>query len=201
MNMMQQVQKLIVGLPQPMVEDDNTFPQKVSLMVDSINSYIAWDFSILQGKITTDIGFCVEHTSSSGQKTALRYKVDCIPPVVEPVSEAEEMIHKDILPRGSRSGSGEKEFFCEKVSEAATQALVNLSQITDLASKMIETDIIKVTMDLLYKPGCELTELLVMLLVNLTKVNTGVESLLQDRKEANSDVFGRRNEAEFEAEV
>ena len=44
---------------------------------------------------------------------------------------------------------------------------------------MIETDIIKVTMDLLYKPGCELTELLVMLLVNLTKVNTGVESLLQ----------------------
>ncbi|XP_023737757.1 uncharacterized protein LOC111885747 [Lactuca sativa] len=104
---------------------------EVSLMVDSVNSYIAWDFSILQGKISTDIGFCVEHTSSTGQKTlilpyrryesnqgnfctvmagnytlvwdnsystffkkALRYKVDCIPPVVEPVSsnelEAEE---------------------------------------------------------------------------------------------------------------
>ncbi|KAL4574202.1 hypothetical protein LXL04_021028 [Taraxacum kok-saghyz] len=67
----------------------------------------------------------------------------------------------------------------KEVSEAATQALVNLSQITDLASKMIETDIIKVTMDLLYIQGCEITELLVMLLVNLTQVDTGVESLLQ----------------------
>nr|KAJ0192690.1 hypothetical protein LSAT_V11C800395260 [Lactuca sativa] len=61
-----------------------------------------------------DIGFCVEHTSSTGQKTgnfctvmagnytlvwdnsystffkkALRYKVDCIPPVVEPVPSIE----------------------------------------------------------------------------------------------------------------
>lgn len=105
---------------------------EVSLMVESVNSYIAWDFSIMQGKISTDIGFCVEHTDSSGQKTlilpyrryesdqgnfctimagnyrliwdnsystffkkALRYKVDCIPPVVEPMpsstpAEAEE---------------------------------------------------------------------------------------------------------------
>ncbi|KAI3781425.1 hypothetical protein L2E82_11439 [Cichorium intybus] len=104
---------------------------EVSFMVDTANSYIAWDFSILQGKLSTDIGFCVEHTNSSGQKTlilpyrryesnqgnfctimagnytllwdnsystffkkALRYKVDCIPPVVEPVpsiaSEVEE---------------------------------------------------------------------------------------------------------------
>lgn len=96
---------------------------EISFKVESVNSYIAWDFSILQGKISTDIGFSVEHTSSSGQKTlilpyrrcesdqgnfctlmagnykliwdnsystffkkALRYKVDCIPPVVEPVS-------------------------------------------------------------------------------------------------------------------
>lgn len=105
---------------------------EVSLMVESVNSYIAWDFSIMQGKISMDIGFCVEHTDSSGQKTlilpyrryesdqgnfctimagnyrliwdnsystffkkALRYKVDCIPPVVEPMpsstpAEAEE---------------------------------------------------------------------------------------------------------------
>nr|XP_043621022.1 uncharacterized protein LOC122592776 isoform X2 [Erigeron canadensis] len=84
---------------------------EVSLKVESVNSYIAWDFSILQGKISTDIGFSVEHTDSNGQKTgnfctimagnyrlvwdnsystffkkALRYKVDCIPPVVEPVT-------------------------------------------------------------------------------------------------------------------
>ncbi|KAI3810684.1 hypothetical protein L1987_20306 [Smallanthus sonchifolius] len=95
---------------------------EVSLTVETVNSYIAWDFSVLQGKISTDIGFCVEHTDSSGHKTlilpyrryesdqgnfftvmagnyrllwdnsystffkkAIRYKVDCIPPVVEPV--------------------------------------------------------------------------------------------------------------------
>ncbi|XP_071697245.1 uncharacterized protein [Rutidosis leptorrhynchoides] len=93
---------------------------EVSLTVETINSYIAWDFTLLQGKISTDIGFSVEHTGSSGQRTlilpyrryesdqgnfctvmpgnyrlvwdnsystffkkALRYKVDCIPPVVE----------------------------------------------------------------------------------------------------------------------
>ncbi|KAL8237322.1 hypothetical protein R6Q59_018403 [Mikania micrantha] len=98
---------------------------EVSLTVETVNSYIAWDFSILQGKLSTDIGFCVEHTDSSGRKTlilpyrryesdqgnfctvmagnyrllwdnsystffkkALRYKVDCIPPVVEPAADA-----------------------------------------------------------------------------------------------------------------
>ncbi|CAN8237636.1 unnamed protein product [Cochlearia groenlandica] len=94
---------------------------EVSLMVDSENSYIAWDFSLMQGKINMDIGFSVEYNSASGDKTlilpyrryeadqgnfctvmagnyklvwdnsystffkkTLRYKVDCIPPVVEP---------------------------------------------------------------------------------------------------------------------
>ncbi|XP_057476874.1 uncharacterized protein LOC130764558 [Actinidia eriantha] len=93
---------------------------EVSLSVESINSYIAWDFSLSQGKVNMDIGFSVEHTNNSGQKTlilpyrryesdqgnfctcmagnykliwdnsystffkkVLRYKVDCIPPVVE----------------------------------------------------------------------------------------------------------------------
>lgn len=93
---------------------------EVLLSVDSINSYIAWDFSVTQGKISLDIGFSVEYTNSSGEKTlilpyrryeadqgnfctcmagnykliwdnsyasffkkVLRYKVDCIPPVVE----------------------------------------------------------------------------------------------------------------------
>ncbi|XP_010496822.1 PREDICTED: uncharacterized protein LOC109124442 [Camelina sativa] len=94
---------------------------EVSLMVESENSYIAWDFSLMQGKISMDIGFSVEYIGASGEKTlilpyrryeadqgnfstlmagnyklvwdnsystffnkTLRYKVDCIPPVVEP---------------------------------------------------------------------------------------------------------------------
>ncbi|XP_024025536.1 uncharacterized protein LOC112092778, partial [Morus notabilis] len=96
----------------------SVFP--VLLSVDSLNSYIAWDFSVVQGKISLDIGFSVEYTNSSGEKTlilpyrryeadqgnfctcmarnykliwdnsyasffkkVLRFKVDCIPPVVE----------------------------------------------------------------------------------------------------------------------
>ena len=46
---------------------------------------------------------------------------------------------------------------------------------------MIEMGVIKVTMDMLYKQGCDITGLLVMLLVNLTQLDAGVESLLQVR--------------------
>ncbi|KAF9680149.1 hypothetical protein SADUNF_Sadunf06G0091100 [Salix dunnii] len=138
---------------------------EVSLSVESVNSYIAWDFSLTQGKMnmpmsrcfrnlkcdrgqgrlmtgklvqipsvlsprimpSVDIGFSVECTDPSGQKAlilpyrryesdqgnfstcisgnykfiwdnsysaffkkVLRYKVDCIPPVVEPVQSAGE---------------------------------------------------------------------------------------------------------------
>ncbi|KAK6118162.1 hypothetical protein DH2020_048063 [Rehmannia glutinosa] len=100
---------------------------EVSLTVESINSYIAWDFSLAQGKMNLDIGFSVECTDLSGRKTlilpyrryeadqgnfctcvsgnykliwdnsyssffkkVLRYKVDCIPPVVESVSAADQ---------------------------------------------------------------------------------------------------------------
>ncbi|KAB1224700.1 hypothetical protein CJ030_MR2G024218 [Morella rubra] len=101
---------------------------EVFLTVDSINSYIAWDFSLVQSKINMDIGFSVEFSNSSGEKTlilpyrrydsdqgnfctcmvgsykmiwdnsystffkkVLRYKVDCIPPVVEPVQSVTEV--------------------------------------------------------------------------------------------------------------
>lgn len=103
---------------------------EVVLSVDSINSYIAWDFSLDQSKLKLDVGFSLEYTNSSGEKIlilphrrcdsdqgnfctvmagnykliwdnsyssffskALRYKVDCIPPVVEPapgIEQAEE---------------------------------------------------------------------------------------------------------------
>ncbi|PON64995.1 GOLD domain containing protein [Trema orientale] len=103
---------------------------EVLLSVDAINSYIAWDFSVIQGKITVDIGFSVEYTNPSGEKSlilpyrryesdqgnfctvmagnykliwdnsyanffkkVLRYKVDCIPPVVEP-SPAETQVEE-----------------------------------------------------------------------------------------------------------
>ncbi|KAK4749539.1 hypothetical protein SAY87_026988 [Trapa incisa] len=100
---------------------------EVSLTVDTLNSYIAWDFSLVQGKMNVDIGFSVECINYAGQKTmilpyrryeadqgnfctcvagnykliwdntysaffkkALRYKVDCILPVVEQVSSTAE---------------------------------------------------------------------------------------------------------------
>ncbi|KAJ0734945.1 putative GOLD domain-containing protein [Helianthus annuus] len=139
------VVKYLVGVPQVLLDfvrqiNDDQGPMEeqrhrygppmyaltklVSLEVDSVNSYIAWDFSIAQGKISMDIGFSIEYTNSSGRKTlilpyrrydsdqgnfctisagnykliwdnsfstffkkALRYKVDCIPPVVEPDAE------------------------------------------------------------------------------------------------------------------
>ncbi|XP_057486652.1 uncharacterized protein LOC130772786 isoform X1 [Actinidia eriantha] len=101
---------------------------EVSLSVESINSYIAWDFSLSQGKVNMDIGFSVEHADNVGRKTlilpyrryesdqgnfctcmagnykliwdnsystffkkVLRYKVDCIPPVVESAHSATEV--------------------------------------------------------------------------------------------------------------
>lgn len=101
---------------------------EVSLTVDAINSYIAWDFALVQGRVDMDIGFSMEFTNLSGQKTqilpyrrydadqgnfctvlaghykliwdnsystffkkVLRYKVDCIPPVVEPALSSDQV--------------------------------------------------------------------------------------------------------------
>ncbi|CAJ2665161.1 unnamed protein product [Trifolium pratense] len=72
---------------------------EVILSVDSVNSYIAWDFSLVQGKINMDIGFSLEFANPTGEKIlmlpyrryesdqVLRYKVDCIPPVAEPAQD------------------------------------------------------------------------------------------------------------------
>ncbi|KAL6505604.1 hypothetical protein OROHE_022983 [Orobanche hederae] len=65
------------------------------------------------------------------------------------------------------------------VSEPAAEALVNLSQVSDLAEKMVKMGIIKMVMDILYNQDCDITHLLVMLLVNLTQLDVGIESLLQ----------------------
>ncbi|CAI9756206.1 unnamed protein product [Fraxinus pennsylvanica] len=67
----------------------------------------------------------------------------------------------------------------KEVSEPAAEALVNLSQNSDLAGKMVEMDMVRKVMDNLYRKGCEVTGLLVMLLVNLTQLDAGIDSLLQ----------------------
>lgn len=65
------------------------------------------------------------------------------------------------------------------VSEPAAQALVNLSQKPELAGKMVEMGMVKMVMEVLYKKDCEIIHFLVMLLVNLTQLDAGVDSLIK----------------------
>lgn len=65
------------------------------------------------------------------------------------------------------------------MSEPAAEALVNLSQVPDLAGKMVEMSIVKIVMDILYKIDCDIKHLLVMLIVNITQLDAGIESLIQ----------------------
>ena len=67
----------------------------------------------------------------------------------------------------------------QEVSAPAAEALVNLSQNSDLAKKMVDTGVVETEMQILYKENCEITGLLVMLLVNLTQLDAGIDSLLQ----------------------
>ncbi|KAL5540372.1 hypothetical protein UlMin_045217 [Ulmus minor] len=81
---------------------------------------------------------------------------------------------KILLPSLSRLLGANKE-----ISHPAAEALVNLSQNSSLAAKMVEMEMIKSAMDILYKPDCSIGGLLVMLLVNLTQWDAGITSLLQ----------------------
>nr|AAU93585.2 hypothetical protein SDM1_52t00011 [Solanum demissum] len=83
-----------------------------------------------------------------------------------------------VLPSLSRL-LGEKKV----VSEPAAQALVNLSQKPELAGKMVEMHMVRTSMETLYKQDCEITSLLIMLLVNLTQLDAGIDSLLQSADE------------------
>ncbi|XP_014510634.1 protein HGH1 homolog [Vigna radiata var. radiata] len=67
----------------------------------------------------------------------------------------------------------------KEVSEAAAEALVNLSQNSSLAEAMVRLGLVKTTMDVLYKPECGIAQLLVMLLVNLTQLDAGAIAVLQ----------------------
>ncbi|XP_065861419.1 uncharacterized protein [Euphorbia lathyris] len=77
----------------------------------------------------------------------------------------------------------------KEVSESAAEALVNLSQNSNLASKMAEIGMVKMAMDQLYKPDSSITRLLVMLLVNLTQLDAGISSLLQTGDEKMHGLF------------
>ncbi|KAG6737949.1 hypothetical protein POTOM_059481 [Populus tomentosa] len=79
--------------------------------------------------------------------------------------------------------------FCKDVSEPAAEALVNLSLNSNLAAKMVEMGMIKTAMDVLYKPDSSITRLLVMLLVNLTQLDSGIVSLLQIEDEKMQGLF------------
>ncbi|TYH96621.1 hypothetical protein ES332_A12G189900v1 [Gossypium tomentosum] len=100
--------------------------------------------------------------------------------IVRDLTGSEDGLHSlsnyanTVLPSFSRLLSDDKE-----VSEPAAEALVNLSQNAGLAAKMVEMGLIKIAMDMLYKPGSSITRLLVMLLVNLTQLDDGISSLLQ----------------------
>ncbi|XP_057748783.1 uncharacterized protein LOC130967788 [Arachis stenosperma] len=79
-----------------------------------------------------------------------------------------------VLPSLSRLLNAPKE-----VSEPAAEALVNLSQDSNLAADMVRSGMVKTAMEVLYKPESSITRLLVMLLVNLTQLDAGSASLLQ----------------------
>ncbi|PKI36834.1 protein HGH1 homolog [Punica granatum] len=71
----------------------------------------------------------------------------------------------------------------KEVSEPASEALVNLSQNSNMAARMVSLGVVNTTMDILYKPDSSITKLLIMLLVNLTQLDAGVASLLQTKEE------------------
>ncbi|KAJ6878043.1 hypothetical protein NC651_030706 [Populus alba x Populus x berolinensis] len=82
-----------------------------------------------------------------------------------------------------------KSYISREVSEPAAEALINLSLNSNLATKMVEMGMIKTAMDVLYKPDSSITRLLVMLLVNLTQLDSGIVSLLQIEDEKMQGLF------------
>lgn len=67
----------------------------------------------------------------------------------------------------------------QDVAEPAAEALVNLSQNPEIVEKMVRMGMVKSAMEMLYKQDSEIKQLLVMLLLNLTQLDAGIDSLLQ----------------------
>ncbi|XP_011622114.1 protein HGH1 homolog isoform X2 [Amborella trichopoda] len=83
--------------------------------------------------------------------------------------------HSDTLLGSLSKLLGEK----KEISEPAAEALVNLSQNSELAEKMVSIGMVNKAMEILSKHDLGITRLSVMLLVNLTQLATGIISLLQ----------------------
>ncbi|KAK8921156.1 hypothetical protein KSP39_PZI020215 [Platanthera zijinensis] len=69
-----------------------------------------------------------------------------------------------------------------EVSAPASEALINLSQNPSLAEKLVSLRAVDAAMEVIYKQGgsdSRLSRLIVMLLVNLTQLDSGIVSLLQ----------------------
>ncbi|KAG0482975.1 hypothetical protein HPP92_011059 [Vanilla planifolia] len=69
-----------------------------------------------------------------------------------------------------------------ETSVPAAEALINLSQNPVLAEKLVSIRAVDAAMEVIYKPGGSdprLSKLLVMLLSNLTQLDSGIASLLQ----------------------
>ncbi|KAL4197787.1 hypothetical protein AMTRI_Chr04g190010 [Amborella trichopoda] len=84
--------------------------------------------------------------------------------------------HSDTLLGSLSKLLGEKK---QEISEPAAEALVNLSQNSELAEKMVSIGMVNKAMEILSKHDLGITRLSVMLLVNLTQLATGIISLLQ----------------------
>ena len=57
----------------------------------------------------------------------------------------------------------------KEVSELTAEAVINLSQMLEQATKMVALGMIKTTKDILYKQGSGITRLLVLLLLLLKR--------------------------------
>lgn len=68
----------------------------------------------------------------------------------------------------------------QELSQPAAEALVNLSQEPQLAEAIIKAGGIELAMELVGRPGKDVNRLLVLLIVNLTQLDTGVRRLLQE---------------------
>lgn len=71
----------------------------------------------------------------------------------------------------------------QEISKPAAEALVNLSQDPKIVHTAIKVGAIDRVMEFIGKTGCTINKLLVMLLVNLSQLETGAARLLQEEDE------------------
>ncbi|KAL2611071.1 hypothetical protein R1flu_022763 [Riccia fluitans] len=71
----------------------------------------------------------------------------------------------------------------QEIAQPAAEALVNLSQENSSVDDFLKAGAVEKVMELVGKPGCCINRLLIMMLVNLTQVESGAKRLLQEGDE------------------